>query len=273
MIKTILNGGDILANSLVSEYNFWLQILGDHSRFIYYSLAPSETERINEAEQFIQTFDQLLDESKTTAPSDEFRRKVMSAVEKLRNFKLSLLALTLKSRVMIHLSSTFFNHMLNELEEFVLTLANTQNGQPPVFHSLHYNVLWLSDGMGHAAAVSSGLDEIEKNKINESMAYQNAFTNLYLKSVEMSGFTRTKLMNFPSLQMLNRQAHFEMTEFKDFLIEIRNARTNATLLGTFMPLMADHMAREECYYLSKLALSDGSLEMPDCNPARARVDV
>jgi len=267
-----LSGGDIL-DSLVFEYNFWLQILGDHARFIYFSLAPSETERINKAKQFIHTFDQLLDESKAAAPTDEFKQKVISAVQELREFKLSLLTLTLKSRVVIHLSSTFFNHMLNELEEFLLTLSNLQNGQPPVFHPLHYNVLWLSDGMGHAAAVSASLDEIENNKIEESKAYEKTFTNLYLKSIEMSGFTRTKLMNFPSLQMLNRQAYFEMIGFKDFLIEIRNARTNATLLGTLMPLMADHMAREECYYLTKLALSDGSLEMPDCNPARARVDV
>ena len=33
------------------ENRFWLQIMGDHSRFIYYSLAPNETAHIHKARQ------------------------------------------------------------------------------------------------------------------------------------------------------------------------------------------------------------------------------
>lgn len=41
-------------------------------------------------------------------------------------------------------------------------------------------------------------------------------------------------------------------------------------LGTFVPLMANHMFREECYYLSKVAESAG-IEKPDCKPAKPRL--
>ncbi len=42
------------------EHRFWLQILGDHSRFIHDALAPVEKENIKIASQFIQIFDMLL---------------------------------------------------------------------------------------------------------------------------------------------------------------------------------------------------------------------
>lgn len=48
----------------LAELNFWLQILGDHSRFIHDSLAPSEKKYIEVANSFKEQFDQLLATSK-----------------------------------------------------------------------------------------------------------------------------------------------------------------------------------------------------------------
>ncbi len=39
--------------SLLFEHQFWLQILGDHSRFILSSLAPKEQAEIEKAYYFI----------------------------------------------------------------------------------------------------------------------------------------------------------------------------------------------------------------------------
>jgi hypothetical protein len=36
--------------------------------------------------------------------------------------------------------------------------------------------------------------------------------------------------------------------------------------------MADHMAREECYYLQKLAQSTKVVEQPTCNPTKPRTE-
>ncbi|MEK3916060.1 DUF2935 domain-containing protein [Paenibacillus sp. FSL H7-0331] len=43
------------------------------------------------------------------------------------------------------------------------------------------------------------------------------------------------------------------------------------LLGSLNPLLPDHMYREECYYLNKLAQS-GEISVPDCNPTTPRVE-
>ena len=42
------------------EHRFWLQILGDHSRFIYNALSPKEVKDAQTAAQYIGQFDQLL---------------------------------------------------------------------------------------------------------------------------------------------------------------------------------------------------------------------
>ncbi|MCY9423697.1 DUF2935 domain-containing protein, partial [Bacillus paralicheniformis] len=42
------------------------------------------------------------------------------------------------------------------------------------------------------------------------------------------------------------------------------------MLGTFSALMADHMMREECYYLMKIAESTNT-QKPACDPAKPRL--
>lgn len=45
--------------SAVFEHQFWLRVLGDHSRFIHDSLYPSQKKDIEKATYFIKHFDQL----------------------------------------------------------------------------------------------------------------------------------------------------------------------------------------------------------------------
>jgi hypothetical protein len=42
-------------------------------------------------------------------------------------------------------------------------------------------------------------------------------------------------------------------------------RISKEALGIIMPLMLDHMYREECYYLTKLA-EVSEVKRPECNP-------
>ncbi len=264
-----------LQSSALFEHRFWLQIMGDHSRFIYYSLAPSEKAHILKSQQFINQFDQLLDMARRPLPETEIsvlNRLAYDKTIQLREFKLELLALTLESRLKVHLSSTFFNHMLNELEEYLLIVDALATQQTIIFHPLHYHMLWLSDAVGHAVSVSANLDEIEKDDIAKSREYEKNFTALYLKSIELNGFLRTGLNYFNSLTRLNEQAFSLMILFKEFLEQIKVERMNAILLGTLMPLMADHMAREECYYLTKLAQTVQGIKRVDCDPARKRIE-
>ncbi|WP_026566822.1 DUF2935 domain-containing protein [Bacillus sp. UNC41MFS5] len=261
---------DVFEKTARFEHRFWLQILGDHSRFIYESLAPVQKEEIETALTFIRVFDTLLERAKS-ANLGTLTREAESEVIKLRGFKLELLRKHLIGKIIFHLSPTFINHMVNELEEYLRILEHLKAGQvPPVYHELHHHLLWLLDAAGHAEAISTNLDGVEMKLKEKSNSYMKNFENFYLKSVELGGYLRTNLASFPALDKMNLDSQLEIKLFQNFLQEIEELRLSKQALGTFAPLMADHMYREECYYLMKLAEST-KLDPPNCDPTKPRL--
>ena len=252
------------------EHRFWLQILGDHSRFIYEALAPVQKEEIEKASIFIRVFDTLLDDAKSI-DSIELTEKAEVETIKLREFKLELLRKHLIGKIKIHLSPTFINHMINELEEYLSILNHLKAGQvPPIYHELHHHLVWLLDAAGHSEAISSNLDGVEKRLREKSDSFTKQFEDFYLKAVEMAGYLRTNLAEFPALEKFNSDTQLEIKLFQGFLKEIEELRLSKQALGTFAPLMADHMLREECYYLMKLSES-ANLDTPNCDPTKPRI--
>ncbi|WP_010268291.1 DUF2935 domain-containing protein [Paenibacillus senegalensis] len=261
-------------NNPIYEHRFWLQILGDHSRFIFTALSPKEKEEVTIAERFITRFDMLLAEARQTDASaylDQLTAEANQAAHELRNFKLRLLDRQLAGNIDLLLTPSFINHMVNELEEYQRILKSLLEGKGvPLFHPLHYDTVWLQDAYGHAASLAADLDFAEKPLIAKSMAFQKEFEGFYLKAVEMTGFLRGKLNNFPALRKFHQDVDLEMKVFMHFLSELEEFELRGAVLDRINPLMPDHMYREECYYLSKLAAL-GEIQRPDCDPTKPRV--
>lgn len=261
------------ADDALMEHRFWLQILGDHSRFIYESLAPKEAAHVRTAQHFIEVFDQLLEQARRNLNGEELSRinqLAYSYVQQLRAFKLELLREHLQGKLAIHLTPTFLNHMVNELEEYLRILSALVLSEPlPAFHPVHHHLLWLLDASGHAASIVGALDMREHKLKEKGQAFLKRFDAFYLKAVEMAGYLRAHLSQFPALARFNRDVKLEMLLFMEFLRELEEMEWNAQALDTMTALMADHMAREECYYLTKLALVS-DIERPDCDPAKPR---
>ncbi|WP_226038173.1 DUF2935 domain-containing protein [Aquibacillus saliphilus] len=254
------------------EHQFWLQVLGDHSRFIRDSLYPKETEDIELARDFVTRFDNLLEQSKTITESNAiaFTKQAESAVDHLKQFKLSIIKRHLIGGIGIHLSPTFINHMVNELEEYQLVLNHLKQGElPPVYHELHHHLVWLLDASGHAGAINDEMDGVEKRLKSKSKEFSKHFSNFYLKAIELTGYLRSNIDSFPALDRFNTDVEVELNLFRTFLHELEEMELSETVLGTFSALMADHMAREECYYLMKLAESTSSTPL-DCDPTKPR---
>lgn len=238
------------------ELHFWLHVLEDHGRFIQDSLAPSEKEKINAASFFIKHFHQLFVISQQTLDEQELitlLQKAKSASEQIRAFKLELLKEHLVGEIKTSLPPTFFNHMVNEVEEAIRVFSYLENGQiPPEVHPLHHDLLWLLDAAGHAGAIDADLDSVEKRLKEKGQQFMKDWEDFYLKAVELAGYLRTNVHKFPALDKFHHDIELEMIIFKAFLRELEEMRIKKETLGTFTPLMADHMAREETYYLKKL---------------------
>ncbi|SEN58723.1 protein of unknown function [Mesobacillus persicus] len=253
------------------EHRFWLQVLGDHGRFIRDALAPSEKKEIDMATYFIYTFDRLL-QSVDTTDLVQLSKKADEEAKKIRAFKLELIEKMLLGKVTIQFTASFINHMVNEVEEYLQVLEYLKKSQvPPIFHELHHHLVWLLDAAGHAGAISDNLDRTEKQLKETSDTYTKHFEAFYLKAVEMAGFLRTNLSSFPALERMNTEVSLEMQLFMGFLDEIEEMQLSHKVLGAIAPLMADHMYREECYYLTKVAESTGS-QGPNCDPGKPRVE-
>lgn len=264
---------EAIRESVLFENRFWLQILGDHSRFIFQSLAPNEQSEIERAHYFIQSFDNLLEFARSNLSDEEImtlNQQASIQTQSLRDFKLYLLERQLIGKISLSLSPTFINHMVNELEEYERILNAYLSGTlPPASNPVDIHLLWLSDAAGHAATITSLLDMVEFDTQEKSKRFTNQFEHFYLKAVELAGYLRTNLQNFPALNRFNHQAEMEIKLFQVFLHELEEMRMNDELLGVLTPLMADHMSREECYYLMKLSeVSD--VKAPDCYPTKPR---
>ncbi|OYD08311.1 DUF2935 domain-containing protein [Paludifilum halophilum] len=255
------------------EHRFWLQVLGDHARFIYDSLSTSEHAEIRRAASFIHVFDQLLERARHPEAS-QLRSLAVQAkhhAREIRRFKLHLIQRHLVGQIKISLSPTFINHMVNEVEEYLRILHYLVEGRiPPPSHPIHHHLVWLLDAAGHAGAIHDHLDAVEKQLRKKGTEFTRHFEQFYLKAVELAGYLRTSLKEFPALQRFNHQVELELAFFRKFLCELEEMRMDNEALGVLSPLMADHMAREECYYLIKLAESTG-VKRPDCDPAKPRM--
>ncbi|MFJ8067284.1 DUF2935 domain-containing protein [Psychrobacillus sp. NPDC096426] len=244
--------------SALYELHFWLQVLGDHGRFIHDSLAPGEKEKIEVASSFIKRFDQLLETSQKSLTNEqimELAKKAKVASEKIRAFKLWLIKEHLVGEIKISLPPTFINHMVNEVEEAIRVFSYLEKGENiPAVHPLHHDLLWLIDAAGHAGAIDTDLDRVEKQLKEKGQQFMKDWEDFYLKAVELAGYLRANVDKFPALDKFHQDIELEMTIFKGFLKELEEMRIKREALGTFTPLMADHMAREETYYLKKIEL-------------------
>lgn len=239
------------------------------------TLAPTETADVQKAQIFVATFDRLLAQARAAAPAADLsalNREAYGQTAALRAFKLDILSRQLAGKVNVMLTPTFFNHMVNELEEYVRILQALNAGQPvPRFDPLHHDLLWLTDAAGHAGAIAADLDMVEKRLIARSRKFKKHFEGLYLKAIEMAGYMRTNLRDFPAFRRFHVDIDLEMRLFIQFLSEIEEMELTSEVLDRIAPLMPDHMMREEWYYLKKLAVS-GLVPAPNGDPAKPRVE-
>ncbi len=257
------------------EHRFWLQILGDHARMIMNTLSPGETADIQKAQAFIRTFDALLAQARAAAETADLTpltREACNQTVALRSFKLDLLGRHLIGRLNMMLTPTFINHMVNELDEYLRILQALTAGRPvPQFDPLHHDLLWLPDAAGHAGAIAADLDMVEKRLIRKSKDFMKHFEGFYLKAIEMAGYMRTNVKDFPAFRRFHRDVDLEMRLFVAFLSELEEMQLSAEALDRISPLIPDHMMREEWYYLTKLAAA-GLAAAPEGDPAKPRVE-
>jgi len=239
----------INANDKNFEDLFWLQVLGDHMRFILAKLAVKEEELIKTTKQLKQTSDDLLNAVRaSTAVSVGSKIALCQEIGKL---KLEIQRRQLIGDIEFGLPPTFISHMINELEEYVHILTGVEVGDRnvPQDHVLHVHKLWLKDISGHAAINQASLDFTEVKTKKKMCKFKKVFKSLTYMADEFASLLRTGLTEFPALDKLNDSSAEKVKLFNVVLAEMEEMCLSHKLLGSITPLMIDHMLREHSYYL------------------------
>ena len=262
-----------IATRALYEHRFWLQVLGDHSRFFFKSLGPTEKEEISRAHYFILEFDSLLAQARQSLGRDELNNLhtvIWQRVQQLKEFKLHLIRRNLEGQIGLNLPPSLVSHMVNELEEYQLILGFLIKGEDvPLLHPTHYHLLWLLDAAGHADSIATSVDAVEKQLRAQSQCFTRDFEYSYQKALEMAGFARA-VQHYPALAQFNHEAAKQILQFTQLLTQLQEMLLNKTALGILDPLIPDHMLREECYYLTKLS-SISDVQSPSCDPGKPRI--
>lgn len=262
-------------NNFRFELVFWLQIMGDHARFIKASLLPGENNLVMITQDFVQLFDKMLDKVRQGAGlelSGDLLSEITAAVISFRELKRELLSDRLRNLPVTSLTPTFYNHMLNELEQFlaVLSIGAAEGGAKE--NILGEHLLWSLDASGHAAALAGDLDKVEYCLRAEAEHFLTRFDGLYIKAVELAGYFRSNQPAVqPVLEAFNLEIVKAMQDFMGYLEELKEKILKDRVLSRLSPLIPDHMFREGCYYLYKVTRCQPGMVKPDCDPGRPRV--
>jgi hypothetical protein len=270
----------------VREAWFWAAVCRDHATFIHDRLAPDAGEAIRWARAFRERFAHRTDEAawlaeqagipgpagsfaQSDTPLARFRGHELAhhagAAERLvaplvnemaefMEFKRCLIDQKLDCALKLGLGPSLLQHMVNEADEAILVLNGVRDERfaDPAQRALHSHLLWLPDAAGHAAALDSDMDAVEKRLKGRAREFQAVFEGMAMKAQELQTMLAVRPRLVGALRRLNVDALTQIGLFRSFLAELREHTEGCEVMGSLVPLFADHMLREELYYMEQL---------------------
>jgi hypothetical protein len=242
------------ANQNPVELLFWTKIMSEHARLIKDSLLPDNPNQVLIAGNIFNTWEKFSHKLKASRELDpDLTDELINAGLSFREFLRELLGSSLGQGRVTTLAPSFYNHLLNELEEFLKNSNEIQTRGGCSGVTLGTHLVWVLDAAGHAALIGSNLDQAEALYREEARAFESAFNKMYLKAVELAGYYRGgPAMVQPILLRFNRQITELLQEFIKFLSEIQAGLAQHQIAGNLHSWLLDHMIREEHYYLKKI---------------------
>jgi hypothetical protein len=222
---------------------FWLQVFGDHVRIFLGTLDSEEKEWLVRAQYLRDEADAHEEKARRGKLK---REEAMKSTIEVRDYKIALLEGRMSNQIKLNLPPFFINHMLDELEEYLIIL--TEGESSPI---LEQHKLWLNDAGGHVASLIADLDITEKLLKKKLKKLMKTFECLHKSALETIGFDRATVPEGWQ-ERLNQQAREQIDKFVEHLREMEELQANEALMSRIPKLVFDHMQREEAYYLSKI---------------------
>ena len=241
-------------SDMKAELLFWLGIMRDHAVFQMSALASTERQALAAAQFYQSFFQRMYRRIERGNDSPAMRNEIQQGLAGFIQFKTDLVKGLLTCDLAMNMTPSFIDHMINEAMEFETYLTR----QMPLYEPLEYALMlidqhriWLSDAAGHAASIAAELDANEALLIGEAQQFQDVFNKLTQKAAELQPMLKRTGLNDGALMLLSEEATQWICKFIDYLQKIKDLRSccKAMAMGTLIPLVPDHMMREERHYL------------------------
>lgn len=251
----------------LDEIRFWSRIMKEHSLFLKLGFRCDDTQLINEANQFISTFEAIESRAHTfdagTDPQtiQRFNVEVHTAASHIWAFKRKVLGLILHCQIpggnnfpllVDHTSREAF-YFRNRLEEL-----NAGKLDPLPDAIINENVFFLRIMADHAKFIGHLLDPSERKLVDQAREFSDDFDKLLFQARDLDSM-RPQSQTAPLLDQFLDQNRVSVQSLRDFKKTARDLIEACRIKSIIHPLLADHVFREAERFLFIIDMFENSL--------------
>lgn len=260
---------DPFVSRSLDEIRFWSRIMKEHSFFLKLGFRCEDTQLINEANYFYNTFENIENRSLAfTAESDpaiirKFNDEVHSAASHIWAFKRKILGLILQCKLpggtnfplLVDHVSREANYFRNRLEEL-----NQGRLEPLPDAIIDENVFFLRIMADHAKFIGHLLDPSERQLVEQARNFSHDFDVLLYQAIDLSSM-RPQSQTKPLLSQQLDENKVSVKSLRDFKKTARDLIDQCRIKSIIHPLLADHVFREAERFLYIIDAFEVSLNM------------
>ncbi|MFP5113234.1 DUF2935 domain-containing protein [Bacillaceae bacterium C204] len=263
---TGVTSGMFVERSL-NEIRFWGRIMKEHSLFLRLGFRAEDTQLIQEANQFYQTFEQIEQAAYSfnnqTDPEQirRFNTEVQLAATNIFLFKRKILGLILTCKMPgANNFPLLVDHTSREANYFRKRLIELNEGKlkPLPDAIIKENVFFLRIMADHAKFIGHLLDPSERKLVDMARNFSNDFDQLMYQAIDLESM-RPQSQTVPLLDQFLDQNRVSVSSLRDFKKTARDLIEQCKIKSIIHPLLADHVYREADRFLEIIDMFDAHL--------------
>lgn len=265
-----LGGGSNMTDPIVArsldEIQFWSRIMKEHALFLSLGFTYEQSKLIEEAQQFITTFERIEEKlARFTVNSDlrqiqAFNSEVYQAAVAIWHFKRKVLGLTLRCEIQSNNFPLLVDHISREAAYFANRIKDLTEGklshEPDTI--IQENLFFLRIMADHSKFIGHLLDPSERKLVEQAREFSHDFDQLVFQAVDLDSM-RPQSETVPILDQFLDQNRVSVVSLRDFKKTARDLIEACRIKSNIHPLLADHTFREAERFLEIIDLFDAQL--------------
>lgn len=242
---------------LLSELQFWLRIMKEHSLFLRLGFPCNEANLIQMAQEFESRFAKLEEKSLCLRPDSDVHKlaqEALSTVLDIVQFKTLILDRLIECNLGGSNFPLLVDHIRREAIRFAINIIRLCRGElmTPTEELLHDEVFWLRIMADHSKFIRHLLDPSERKFISQAQIFSDTFDELRCQAEDYESILEITPRPIPSLLRFTEDIVKAGTDLRNFKATATQFLKECKILSIIPPLLADHVRREADRFLQDI---------------------